>query len=482
MNRGPKGSARPGGGGGFFSFLAVILAVATFIGLFASLSSGSTLSRTWSKTEKKLMQREEGFLFLCSALQKGSFSLTDGETALSYEANLPEKASLSLSGAGYDLALFASGSALTAKSESLLPKTLSGDRAFAAVSLSSSAFASEEVKKEYLDLMGLFLALSDPNLPEGNALSGWMKKVAKASSPTLSYSDQILPHGDGIPVTSYYYRISSQGLQEGLLAWKKLGSDPKNADSLCAAISLLRASFGLETSGETLEKIRAFAAGEGDWFQSLSDLAGKENSVLAVDFSVSGGCVIAITADFVLGDFSGKFELFLGQDVENAPEQSLSFTLFQGEEKAVSLSLISRLREDSKKAYIREVEYSLEDETSLLLGDEKALSGKVRFSWGKVKGDLGLRLITAEKEINFRGKVTQWKKGSQIDFEILGLEVNKENILKGKTLLGHVDQKGEPAAPSASQGALFPEGEEKELLREAFLSSYRSLFPKGEAS
>ena len=175
-----------------------------------------------------------------------------------------------------------------------------------------------------------------------------------------------------------------------------------------------------------------------------------EDTTLSLSFFVQSGKVreFALEGEWDKTEFS--FTLALGQ--KTGDEDSLALSILADEKELFTLRCKGKVADDSDQAYIRTLSFEFSDGTGLFLPEP--LSVELRYSWGRVRGDVGMRVITPTGELNVGGTMGEYKEGKTIALTISRLEWNKEKLLEGdlKISLSH---KGEVTAPPEADGELF---------------------------
>ncbi|MBR2615939.1 MAG: hypothetical protein IKC69_04610 [Clostridia bacterium] len=437
--------------GGIFPLLAVALTVVSLVGLFSYLSPASALSRALEKTEKIWAKKENVLLFVGSALQSGSLSVEGDGLSLQYEAALPDGASLEMKKGGEDVGLYAGGDEVVLET-SLLEDVLSDERVGAYAAWCESAFV--EAGREETALMPLFLAASDPALSDEKSMENLTDELYRAAKPSVEREKTELLGKSEQSATRYRISLSSERLSACAKtltrALEKEASRAALGARLDLMLSLLPAVEGVHLSSEALLADKALEA--------FCEAA--EESELTLDFYVCGGVVAAFGLE---GEWDGatlSLSLFLGEKPAKE-EQSLTLTLSPDGEEELVLRAKGAVTDDSEQAFIRTFSYELTDSSDTYLAEKK--SGEVRFSWGRARGDVGMRLITPEGEWNVGGTVEEYKEKKSIRLCLSRFERNKENLLEGELSL-HISPEAEPKEPPEADGALFSEGEERASL------------------
>ncbi len=442
--------------GGIFPFLAFFLAVFTLVAALLDLSPDRALKSAIQNTKKDWNHREEALVFLSRVLREGSVRVEGESFDLKYDADLPGEAALRLAQGDVDLELYAGEDELVWDSRALLDSPLSGKRDDAAKKIEESALGFCQFPEEQtLSLLRAYLALTDPDLLDGELSSALSRVGSKLFGSAKREKGDFLVEGEKLRATKISYLMEKENFTQGLAALQKEGRKEEVQNSVLAMFTALNALTGTSQTLEDRDAIQAFLKGEGERYASFARALEGEDSRGEAVFWIRSGRLIGMEWSFHLEGITASLSLCLGQSIKGSEESRLQWQYQRNGEEPRSVTLSHRIVEDSKKACIREVEWNLS-------GQE----GKIRYSWGKTKGDLGLRLITAEKEIAFRGQMKEYKKGKFLCFQLSGVEENRENCLSSP-LTFTLTRKGQvPAAPEA-KGDLFPKGEEKQRLRES---------------
>ena len=370
--------------------------------------------------------------------------------------------------------LTALGDRLVLESPNLLEQSLSGTRGGAAL-LADSAFSLEEESGTEA-LYRLFLALSDPDWNREAEILSAAKKIGKKMGVKAEVAKaHLIRSGEEFSVSRQTYRLSSDQLLKGLDAFSDLGQDEGWKEALLARYNLFSVLIGKEPDLGSEEAWKLFLAGQGEAFQTLRDRLEDPKSQVTMEWDLYRGRVVRVHLSFRLGDEVGEGELYFGKNIKKSKNSEASLQVRRGEETVFQFSLNLSLSEDSKNAYVRELDYSVTDPEHRVLADRDQTSGKLRYSWGKVKADVGLRWITPERQIGFGGVLKENKKGSVV-IEIGRVEEDRVNQLTGGKLTLTLSKKKTELTLPASGGELFPQGAEKEALRQSFVTKYQELF------
>jgi hypothetical protein len=199
-----------------------------------------------------------------------------------------------------------------------------------------------------------------------------------------------------------------------------------------------------------------------------------EGANLAITYGMKGGKVILLGGNFTSGETRLSFEIFFGENAKKDGDLSLSFTLQKGEEMVLEAEIEHKLAEDSRTAFVREVEYSLSDPSGILFPSETGeMTGKIRYSWGKEKGDVGLRVITPEDQVGISGMVEEYKAGKSARIRISRFEVSRINRLE-KSLTLTLTKKAEETKPLSEGQNFLLTPEEQKARAEEFFSHYET--------
>lgn len=472
---------RKSGSGGIFPALAIVLFLVTVIGLFLDLNPAKELHYAWEETRETLTEEEEAVLFLKDCLTLGEVKADSGKESISYSARLPEEARLSFGGEGYSAALTAKEDRLVFSSEVLSDEARYGDRSGAAAAFFDSAYADAEVLPEEIKMLtGLYLALTDPDFvgapstlgETANALWDIADVSPKKESAVLSVGEE------EIDVKDIVYSFRAEELKKMWTLFASEGKKESFQDAVCSLYAAMEAFGGKPLTREKEEAIRAFCRGEGERFHSVSRVFLSESSEGSLSFHIYKGRVIGIGLSLKSGDVKVNGEIFFGKKVAGAEERTLSFAVQSGEESLFSALLAARVTENSDRAFVREWTWEISDAENILLSGEKAASGKIRYSWGKEKKDLGLRFVTEAGEVTFGGTLSEYKKGKKCEFVLGRLEVDRVNLLQGESFTVTATPGSDGILLPDATGALFPAEEEKASLAASFAEKYRGAVKK----
>ena len=181
--------------------------------------------------------------------------------------------------------------------------------------------------------------------------------------------------------------------------------------------------------------------------------------------------MIAVRAAFSSGDTTFALELFFGEKIREGTFV-LNLSLKKGEESLLEAHVNHRIVEDSRTAYVRQLDYSVSDPAgTVLLSESGQISGKIRYSWGKEKGDIGLRIITPSGQIGFGGMIEEYKAEKSLRCRISRVEVDRINRLDSDLVLTLSNKPAEHRALPAGK-PLPVSGEDQKALLDAFYQNY----------
>lgn len=466
---------------GFFPLLACVLLVVTLTGFCLHLTGGGSVARAWKKTAGALREKEEAVLFLLSAVKEGSLSAQGKDLSVSYQASLPRALSFSVKDHGAEIGFFAHEEQLTLHSPTLLEGAYAAPRSGCAIAFSQSILNGEAVSEEHAALFRLLLALSDPALWEEDAEADfsalWKKADPQMNKIPLKARDMGTVGG-----TAYEYTVNSRGLVTALNEVVSLGQKEAFRNGIRARAAAIFALCGKDFTPEDEQSLFDFLSGKGEAFDTFSQLVGKSDSKLELGVIVNRkGFVSHFGASWNLGEYQGEIAILLeGKNGTPSPEKA-TLSVKKGEGEYLSFSAEFKVTDDSDLALIREATFSLSDQSGFLQKDEdEEKTVTLRYSWGKEKGDLGLKILTAEKEINLRGALDEWKSGNRLAFRLKRLESDGKNLLPQKEIAFTLRPNASPKDAPEAKGALFPEGEERESLRLLFDAHYKERFGGAE--
>lgn len=453
---------------GRFSWFALVLLIAALVGFILALRPQSVESM-WNRTLTDLQKRENVLAFARKALQSGTLAVTgEGKDANSAEAvfALPDAASLSVTGKETFL--------LTATADSLTltrgEEVSSAPRAYALADYDASSFA-EDTGDLALSLRR-FLVLTETREDAAVLLAPYEKAIRR-NLPRATRETVATDAGKETIIT---YEFDAKRLSSILAEWQK--TLPGDEALRTFALDLFRTLYaaGGESAPEAmLGRVKDFLTGaDGNQALLATGLAGGKGSV-TVSLRAAGGRIIGLDAVWSLpfggAVATGKTALDLGRDPAKAPLRTLEISekwSQGGEDKTLFLSLKDYVKENSGSAYVREVECAFEDPFFRLLPEKEGDTGtrtlKVKYSWGKKRGDLGLRFTTEDKTVQFRGELKDYRAGKRAEIVLRRVEVDGENRIADQSYTVALRLGGTPAEALPGETELFqtPEPETAE--------------------
>ena len=451
---------RSGPKGGRFSWVALTLLFISLVGFIIAMLPKSVESM-WQRTLSDLNRREDTLAFLSRTLRSGSVVITgEGEGANSAEGifALPDGASLAVTG-GSEFLLCTSNDGLTLRQGE---ESASASARYALEAYDASHFAGE--KDDAALTLRRFLLLTESRDDAGAVLAPYYKAV-KRYLPRRT--DESVTTEEGAE-TVISYELDAKRLGAILTEWQKILPGDEALRSLTADfIRSCYAANGESAPQELINRIMDFLTG-GDGNQALlaTGFAGGKGSV-KLSFRVVSDRVRGIRAawDLPMGgeNHQGALELDLGRDPARSAVRSFALLdkKIQGDqEQTLTLSLKDAVTENGNNAFVREAEFSLEDPGFLLLpqteGDNGTRSVKLKFSWGKKRGDLGFRIATPEKTIQFRGELKDYNAGNRAEFVLRRVEIDGENRIPDQSYTFVLKAGGgTPATAALSETDLF---------------------------
>lgn len=377
--------------GGLFPLIALLLALLAMVGLFSVLRPEAALLDAAGESLEELEERDETLLRLVSLLRTGRLVATekgkevltvtgDGETRC---LSLRGETKLSLYRRGDELLLKPEeGEATGGKTEDFFP------------------WLATLTDPELRLLLGAFATACDPRLTS-DALLLECEGLFETADPSLTKEKTDFSHGEE-EGTATLYRLHAEG--ETAAEAVALLEEFRSTEALFHLLSALA-----EENEARREAISAFFAGEGEFYGALT-----EESTLTASLTVFDGLLRRGEITLKGKDAALTLSLTL-----NGTDAALVLTATYGE-SVTSLALTDSVTED-EKSYLRELGVTLTE-------NGESRESRFRFSWGKSKNDLALRLTLTDTEYYFRGTLEENKK-DRVIFTLSRIEKNKENIL-----------------------------------------------------
>lgn len=454
---GVKIKKEPLRGGIVFPLLAFVLLFVTLIGFFQSLSPKNSLSSAVENTREAIFGDEEVLSLVKDAFFSGSITLQGEDEKILHAGNLPEKASLSFEKGEKKTLFSVSGDALTMAYNGE-KEGYTASRQNASALLPDSAFSDAKIREEYLLLLRTYFSLNEKGITSLPSLENVMEKAFAAASPTLTVKDT----KEG---KENIYQFSREGLGLFFSCISEEGKKDEVKEAVSSLLSLSSALCDGTPDPEKRQEALSFLTGKGEGFDSFCKKMNADDGAFALTILTEKGYVKKATFSMAGSDLSLNGEIRFGKDPEKDGKFSLSLSLKEGDEKRFSLTLSHEIREDSKTALIRSLQWSLSDPEGYVSGKSEDVNGEITFSWGKKKGDLGLRLLLGEQKINFRGTVGDYKKGKEITFTVKRIELDHKNVLHSPMTVT-ISEKGKVSTVKEGKKTLFPDGEDRAALCE----------------
>ncbi len=444
-------------GGMFFAVLSLVLLFITVIGFFINLSPKNSLSRAIENTKEDLFGGEDVLFFVKDAFLSGSISLTGEDETIVHVGAFPKGADL----------LFQSGKKKTefSVSGSELSMTHPGSKKIyqasvqdAAVMISDSAFSDAGISEEYLLLLRIYFALTENGTDFLPVLSDALASAWDAASPSLTVKNT----EEGQENT---YQLSPEGL---MLFFSQISEEGKKEEvkkALSSVLDLTLALSDTKTDAAKKEAALSFLTGSGEGFDAFCKKTSDENGASALTVLTRKNRVRKVTLSVSGADLTLNGTITFGENLKKDGAVSAVFSVAEGEAKTFSLKFSHKISEDSDSALIRTWKWSLSDPKGYLLSDREASDGEITFSWGKRKGDLGLRLSLGDEKINFRGAVGDYKRGKEITCTLKRMELENKNVLTDPMTV-KISKDGKLPAFKKGEKELFPQGEERAALAE----------------
>ena len=421
-------------GGAFAPLLALLLALITVFGIFSAANAEKSLIRAMKKTEKRWEKREELLLFVTDALfREGTLSIKQDKASATYSIGeegwlLSQKGSeenFVLQGNRQQNTLFYSPESLAA--------VYAGDWDEAAERLSATALSDRDLAEEEWAALKTAVSLTEPGLYDALSLvEKRMTDLWQKSNPEVRKERDSRKLGkDTQKGERYTVTWDSKAMTKLLKALAKYG---KREEEQALAAALYDAFLCL-ADGKINEKdknaLLQFLRGEGEAYKEMLLLAQEDKASGKADFFVVKGEILRFEFSFSLQDTTLQGEWEWGKSIQDTTENTLHLSFEQKDKGTLSLTLTDTLIENSDSALVREAAWSLRDSQGSYFkkGDTE---GKIRFSYGKEKGDLGLCLEKEQEELVFRGTLKDYQKGKSVKVLLNQVEKNKEPVTSGE--------------------------------------------------
>lgn len=457
--------------------LVLVLLVTTVVTPFVSFSPEKRLERAVKRSHAEFLQGNE-FSFLSDVARDGVVSAMGENASFSYAASLPESAEWVEKGFAGNRRLVLSGDSFSLQSDVLGEEVFSASRSDASSVICDSAFSDAEMPRFQLQTLRTALVAADGELTRGSEVFlEVFRKSWNAGKPELSQEKEKTEiDGKKRSVTIYTYQMDEEGLGKALGVWKSLGKREETKEAYGILRRYLSAVFSSSESRESAERFVSFLLGETEEFQRFekklsSDRGGATLSVTVYKervrsalFRLCGG-----------GEFVLEAKLDLDPDLKNSGTWSASVQACSGKIEHFSLSVRSELTEDSRSALIRKWNYSCSDTVGAVCAEPETTKAEAVFSWGKEKGDLGLRIKLNEEELVLRGELSSYKRGKKAVFALNRVEYGQKQLLPAP-LTVTLSKKGEEPRAMDGTELLFPEGAEREEFAQLLSDRFKQLF------
>jgi len=459
-----------------FFLLACVMLVGTLVTPFIYYSPENCLARAVAKTREEFFA-DETLIFLSEVLRDGSVEAVGESSSLSYTATLPESAAVAEQGAFGSRRIALQGDTLYLRSDALGKGAYSAPRGNASVKLCDSAFSDAGMPDPQMRLFRTALALSEADRADaGEVLEQIVQRVLEAGAPELrTTSGKMKIDGKERRTAVYTYEMEKKGIKDALNEWKKAGKTKEAKAAYSALRQVLSATLSKDETEQAAKRFTSFLCGSSKEFAAFEKEILSENTRLALTFTVYRERILSM--HFVLGGGELVFEAKMTFDAD--PAENASWSAFvqakSGGKKLFSLSLDSAITEDSDSALIRKWGYSYSDSVGAVCAASGKESGSLTFSWGKGKGDLGLRLVLGERELVFRGELSEYEEGEKLTLILKRLEYDRKNILEDESYTVTFSKKGETPAHRPAEGELFPSGEKRRELAEHLAAKFQRL-------
>lgn len=455
-------------------FIVIVLFIATLLTPISFNTPEKQLQRAWEKSKGEFFG-EEILQFVSTAAKDGAISAKGEHSTWSYLASLPSAVLVTEQGNIGNRRLAMEGDFLYLESDTLGEAAFSAPRSTASTVLCDSAFSDAEMPDLQMRFFRTGIAMADPGLAtSGEVLTNWFTRIWQAGKPEFtSYSDEIQVDGKNRKVTVFTSEMEQDGLRKAVDVLKTEGSREETKAAFTAVRQLLSSALSPSETGEAADRFVSFLCGNSSDFSDFEKRILTQDGRATVTTTVYKGRVSEIKFVLKGSDFTLEASLNLDDDLRKNSTWTASVQAKTEMKDLFSLTVNSAITENSDTAFIREWKYSFNDAIGAITDSQGEEEGSVTFSWGKKKGDLGLRFLLGEKEIFFRGKFDSYKEGQELKFSLEQVEYSDENLIEGDTFAVTVQPAGDPIPFGDATEDLFPDGEE----RQEFADTLRVCFP-----
>ena len=454
--------------------LVIALFIATLLTPFSFNTPEKQLARAWGKSRAELAA-DEKLQLIQNALWDGSFEAKGEHSKLTYAASLPAKVMTVEEGNIGNRRVAFDGDTFYLQSDTLGEAGFSAPRKDASTVLCDSAFSDAEMPALQMRFLRSALAASDADFAvTDDVLSALFAKVWETGKPELtSLRDRMEIDGKQRKVTVYTSEVDSEGLKKALTVWKNEGNREEVKAAYTALRRYLSATLSPTETGEATNRFVDFLCGTSSDFDDFEKRVTTADGRACITTTVYKGRVISAKFALTGSDFVLEAKLDLDAELRKNATWSASVSAKTEKKELFSLSLKSAVTENSDEAFIRKWDYAFNDTIGAITPDQGSEEGSFTFSWGKKKGDLGLKLLLGETELILSGTYGSYKEGQELKFTLNRMEYNGENLIEGDTFAVTVRPEGDPAAFGDATENLFPDGEE----RQEFADTLRVCFP-----
>ncbi len=428
---------------GFFSYLAVFLAVLTLIGFLTDLAPQNRLRRAWDRTVREIESDEAVFALIGTALSEGSIRLESKDTQILYAAALPKRASVSVSGNGESLVAVCEKDLF---SLSVDGEVATGERAAMAEELFAEPY--DALSENEKGLLRAFLLVTRTSFSDGTAASV-AERILKGAKPSLTRRGVSRTVGEKTrSATEYRFDFDSRAMTRALKTLVEEAQHNKSRQALTQMGEALVLFGG--GGGEKFGVIEDFLDGKGELYDSVAARL-EEKSWASLSFTVQSDKVVSVSFAFRIGEEEANFSLDLS---EGSAESGVRLMLsMNGQALTVSQTV-----EESRESYLRTWQWTLQN-------GEKKEEGSIRFSRGKEKGDVGLRMKFGEREWYWRATLEKYRAGKEISLKISRIERDRENLLAEPVTVMISAKRGDMASLEKGKSLPFSDADSDALHR-----------------
>ena len=440
--RGPEKRLRIG----VFPYVVAVLALTTIVLCIVDTRPGVVLRRAAQKTLDALDMPQITALY--QSWQSGSVTARGNGETISFQARLPAQALLKREGKGaFSLWLENDSVIVTA------PEKFSDAHAVART-LAARAFNAADVadSAEEQDRIRLFLAWSDPALALDQTKTALAAALTAADAEaSLTNGTFLSQEGEEVSCRAVQYTLDSKQACAFLQTFFDQASGEELGAVYCAFYALQKKTVSEEAYQTFLDAISP--TGKVPTF--LCDAMRDPGAAVTVTHCLYRGKLCETQIRVSSPALTVTSTVRFGVGGKAGEESRADLKLEKEGSEILTLSVSHRVAEDTKKAYLTEASFSMTDQTGLFAESEAPLAGKIRFSYGREKKDLGLRFILGGSETYFRALMTKEPSGGAVAFTLNAWEENRKNTLLHAWDIEISQNAGNiPAAPEAASSPL----------------------------